>query len=243
MFGQKLVKAQKAPQQIIQTIREAILKGELPPGSRLPSEAELIDHFGVSRQTVREALRALEAFGLLSIKAGNKGGAFVSEVDMNVAQLGLSNFLFGRVGLEHLAHVRRAIEPYAAKLATKRMTSATLEILEKNLQASYAALENKDYVTLRKLEVDFHHYIVEAAGCPIFLLVHDFVQDVVLDMKNHLETKDDFSEKILASHSRLLKLLKKGDPEAVEKAVVEHVGVMEEALKRVKDGEHFLRWK
>ena len=86
------IRSRKAPQEIVYRIRGQILAGLLERGSKLPSEQELMHTFNVSRQTLREALRVLEVQGLLEIRAGSGGGAFVAEVDLETAQMGLINF-------------------------------------------------------------------------------------------------------------------------------------------------------
>ena len=72
------IRSRKAPQEIVYRIRGQILAGLLERGSKLPSEQELMHTFNVSRQTLREALRVLEVQGLLEIRAGSGGGAFVA---------------------------------------------------------------------------------------------------------------------------------------------------------------------
>ena len=79
---------------IIERIRTAILEGKLKPGDKLPPEKELGDQFGVSRQTMRESLRALEHMGLIILKKGSGGGAFIVEVERQVATQNLANYLY-----------------------------------------------------------------------------------------------------------------------------------------------------
>ena len=97
------IRSRKAPQEIVYRIRGQILAGLLERGSKLPSEQELMHTFNVSRQTLREALRVLEVQGLLEIRAGSGGGAFVAEVDLETAQMGLINFFHDKdLSIQHL---------------------------------------------------------------------------------------------------------------------------------------------
>ena len=110
----------KASQQIISQIRGLILEGKLSPGDRLPSENALTAQFQVSKQTLREALRALEYMGLIEIKKGVTGGAYVVEVDPGVAKEILTNFLFFKnLTIRNLSEIRKIIEPYAAGVAAR----------------------------------------------------------------------------------------------------------------------------
>ena len=77
----KTAKFSRISQNIVQQIRQAILQGKLKPGDRLPPEKELAEDFGVSKASLREAFRALEALGLLGVRQGVSGGAFIREVD------------------------------------------------------------------------------------------------------------------------------------------------------------------
>ena len=76
----KSVRHTNVAQQVIDQIRDAILKGKLRPGDKLPTEMELVQRFEVSKQVLREALRALQYLGLIQIRKGINGGAFVAEV-------------------------------------------------------------------------------------------------------------------------------------------------------------------
>ncbi|RLC00302.1 MAG: FadR family transcriptional regulator, partial [Deltaproteobacteria bacterium] len=75
----KTAKFSRISENIVQQIRQAILKGELRPGDRLPSEKDLAENFGVSKASLREAFRALEALGLLEVRQGVSGGAFIQK--------------------------------------------------------------------------------------------------------------------------------------------------------------------
>ena len=91
---------------IINQIRESILLGRLKPGDRLPSEQKLLEQFGVSRFTLREALSSLETLGFVEIRKGAGGGPVVKEVDIDVARDAVANFLhFQKVSIQDLSEV------------------------------------------------------------------------------------------------------------------------------------------
>ena len=125
------VRKRKVPQEIVYRIREQILSGALARGSKLPSEQELTENLNVSRQTLREALRVLEMQGLLEIRAGIGGGAFVAEVNEETAHMGLINFLHSKdLTLAHLTEVREIIEPHFAYRAAQCITEEQIAELE-----------------------------------------------------------------------------------------------------------------
>jgi GntR family transcriptional repressor for pyruvate dehydrogenase complex len=84
------VKSNKISEHIIEQIRKAIFEGKLKPGDKLPPERELIENFGVSKATLREAMRSLEVLGFLEIRKGASGGAFVTEIDSKEQRLFLA---------------------------------------------------------------------------------------------------------------------------------------------------------
>jgi GntR family transcriptional repressor for pyruvate dehydrogenase complex len=88
------VRGNKISQQIIAQIRGMIFEGKLSTGDKLPPENILTEQFGVSRQTLREALRALEFIGLIEIKKGTAGGPCIAEMDSSIAQEMLANYLY-----------------------------------------------------------------------------------------------------------------------------------------------------
>ncbi len=238
-----LIKPQKASQQIIDKIRHAILEKDLEAGQKLPSEPELMRYFGVSRQTMREALCALETMGLLKIRAGLGGGAFVSEVDLKVARSSLSNFLYGKdFSLNHITEVRLALEPGAAMHAAAHMLPEDKLDLHDILDNCRSAIERGDDLSrLRRLEIAFHARIVQATENPIWMLLHDFAESVLWDVKTQLKTQSDFSVRVLHMHENILDAIDKGDAEAAAEFMRNDIVQVEESLARIAGEQSRLR--
>ncbi len=218
---------------IISQIREAILTGALNPGDRLPSEKELVAEFGVSRQTLREAIRALEVMGFLEVRKGVGGGPVVLEVEMKTARESIENFLyFQNVSIRHLSEVRKVFEPYLAQLAAERLTSEELENLAGCHRASTGA-KTPGASTYRQ-EIAFHRLIAQASGNPVFVLIQDFVNTVLDDSKRHLRPGQDFSAEVLAAHDRILDALRARDPERAASEMHRHVCDVERSLEDLR---------
>ncbi|MDH4048829.1 MAG: GntR family transcriptional regulator, partial [Gammaproteobacteria bacterium] len=115
-------------------VRTALFDGELKPGDFLGSEAELSKQFGVSRMSVRDALRSLEALGIVDIRMGSKGGATVSEgsSDRFADALAIQLVLIG-VTKDDVLQVREAVESMAAGLAASNASSADIDRMRKLL--------------------------------------------------------------------------------------------------------------
>ncbi len=109
--------------EVEQRLRQSILDGLYSPGDRLPPERELTEQFKVSRVTVREALKNLQANGLIAIKRGMNGGAYVSDLKPDPIIENFKNLInLGKVNFAHLMHARLYIEPPTAKVAASIRT-------------------------------------------------------------------------------------------------------------------------
>lgn len=153
----------KTFERIASSIRDSVLSGELGPGDRLPPETELARRFGVSRPTLREALKALEALDVLESFTGPSGGTFVSTPDsFGIADHLTSSLvlLFGaeKVSLEELWVARETIEVRAGELAAGRRTERDLEAMLGVIEED----EGKDYASYFP-DITFHRTIAEAS--------------------------------------------------------------------------------
>ncbi|MDX6397048.1 MAG: GntR family transcriptional regulator, transcriptional repressor for pyruvate dehydrogenase complex [Gaiellaceae bacterium] len=143
-------------------IRNAILGGKLTEGERLPPERELAEQFGVSRVSVRDALRALEAMGLIEVRVGARGGAFVTAPTGSLVGQTISDMMMMQVLTpEDVVEARLIVELGTVTLATARATEANLAALrELDIQAR-EALAARTYT--RELSWDFHALLALAA--------------------------------------------------------------------------------
>jgi GntR family transcriptional repressor for pyruvate dehydrogenase complex len=237
------IRNEKAPQRIIGQIRSAILEGRLEPGEKLPGEQELTAHFGVSRQTLREALRALEILGLLEIRPGSGGGAFVSEVDLETAKDSLTNFLhFQNLSITHLSEIRKCLEPYAARLAAERMTEADLTRLREIQEKCQAILERRQFGELMVMGIAFHRTIAGTTRNPLLILILDLVENLLTDIKRVLRIDLGFSTRFLECHERIIQALTARDRERAEKEMLNDVTVVETELLRIAQDKSEIKW-
>src|SRR5512140_3282924 len=139
------VRPARASHDIVLQIKNQIFTGRIPAGNRLPSENELCEQFGVSRTTVRDALRVLESQGLVEIKVGAGGGAFVSEPRHETVSESLSNMLkMNSMNIEELAEARMVIETAIAALAAKRATAKDIAAIEEAIADARAGKHSGD---------------------------------------------------------------------------------------------------
>jgi len=156
------------PRQQVETqLRQAILDGVFRHGERLPSEARMAESFGVSRATVREALRALGESGLIVTSPGSMGGSFVQQVDhhtlSSIVLERLSNVLgCGSVTYEEVASFRDMLEVPSARLAAQNRTDANLAAIRKVIDDEKATTVDDPNVI--HLNAEFHVALADATA-------------------------------------------------------------------------------
>ncbi len=156
--------------QIASAIRDAIIAGDLIVDQRLPSEAELSEHFDVSRPTVREALKRLAAQSLIRTQRGKTGGAFVNRISFEDAysqQITTSTLLLSMnaVSFETACEARFALERACAPLSAKRRTPDHLATMRAEIhRQSQPGLTDEAFCAS---DVSFHRALVDGAGNPV----------------------------------------------------------------------------
>lgn len=217
------VRYEKGAGVIVDQVRRAVLDGKLKPGDRLPPVRQLTQVFGVSRTTLREAVRVLEALGFLEVRKGAGGGPFVVEVDMRTAQNALRNFLhFKNLSLEDLTEVRLILEPYIAEKATNQISKKELKDLEENVLKTEREVDRSGTFSY-EYEIEFHRTLASVAGNPILLLMINFMEDLLKDVKGILKPGEDFSFRVVESHKRIYQLILSGDSVAAAAEMSRHV--------------------
>ena len=164
--AQRLVRPSKVSHVVASAIVEDIVRNNLSAGERLPAEPDLAERFGVSRVSVREALRLLEMYGVVRIRQGNKGGNVVGTVDEGDLARTLSLFLrMARATYRDLMEARLEIEPFMARRAAERQDPVQLEAIREVMEqeaASTPETRESDELAIR-----FHWVIVGASGNPV----------------------------------------------------------------------------
>jgi GntR family transcriptional repressor for pyruvate dehydrogenase complex len=147
---------------IVEQIRLLIRQGQLSAGDRLPSERELCERFGVSRVTVREALRVLEANGLVEIRVGARGGAFVTAPSSRLVGEGISDLItLSSLTAVEVTESRMVFELGIVPLVCERATREDIDALYEICDRSAAALEGDEYPL--ELSAEWHTRYAQAA--------------------------------------------------------------------------------
>jgi GntR family transcriptional repressor for pyruvate dehydrogenase complex len=218
-------------QQIIRQIHTAIIAGKLTPGDKLPSENDLVKEFGISKQTLRESLRALEHMGLLESRKGTGGGTFVIEVDAEVTKLGLLNyFYFKNLSIKDLSMIRKLLEPFSAKIAAQTISDKDLLVLKNLNTSANKHLKAKNYAAALKDEITFHTTIAEQTNNPLIVLLMEFVEDILVYYKKVFHIGIDDLTVILKAHEKIYQAIKDRDGNRSFKEMLDHIEALEESL-------------
>lgn len=232
----KTARTSTITEKIISQIRTAILAGKLKPGDILPPEKHLVEQFGVSKQTLRESLRALEHMGLIDVRKGIGGGAHIVEVNMQVTKQSLVNFLyFKNLTIENLSELRKLLEPHAAANAARHISADDLQKLGRLNDVARENLNKKYLQEMSRNEIKFHRLIAQTTANPILILILDFVEDLLEDFKKVLKPDLAFSQSVLDAHDKIYAAIRGGDPDKASMEMHRHVCDVETHLASLKE--------
>ncbi len=203
------IRSSRAFDEIARQIREELAEGRLSVGQRLPSERAMSEQFGVSRNTLREALRSLEHAGLIQLHKGATGGAFITEGGGQAITAGLMDmYHLGSVQPEELTEARIWLESVVVRQACRRATKADIEALNRNIEETRAALEAGNFALRAEKNVEFHRILAQMTRNPIMVIVMNGVLDVLRHFIGKIGEYDNAY--VLPSRVRFMKHLDRG---------------------------------
>jgi DNA-binding FadR family transcriptional regulator len=218
-----VTRIQPAYAQVASQLRDLVVTGKLGPGDQLPAENELAAGFGVSRSTVREALRSLAAQNLVHTTRGVTGGTFISYVDeMAVREylktsLGLLSRSDG-VTVSELLETRASLEVPAARWAALRRTDQQIE----ELRRSTFDLSN-DPDSRFETNQHFHILLIQASGNRLMELVALPIFDVLRTRFTRDAIPVTYADEVDADHREIFQFVKEGDSKGAGEAMREHL--------------------
>ena len=173
------IRSTRGFEEIAMQIQSAIYSGKLKVGDRLPNERELGEVFGVSRTTLREALRLLEALGTIEVRRGAAGGSFVVEPAPERAGLLLGAFIhFRHATSQDLNEFRETFEAETASWAAQRATSAESVVLLKIVDQLHEVRESGSWDEFVEIDLRFHLKVAEASKNQIRLAIMQGIHEV-----------------------------------------------------------------
>ncbi|MDF2235686.1 FCD domain-containing protein [Albimonas sp. CAU 1670] len=223
----------KASDVLADRLRDLIVAGRFLPGEALPPERELAAESGLSRSSVREALRLLETEGLLTTRAGRAGGSVVTRPGRDSIARSVELFVRAHgMRLGALLDCRLAVEPMLARLAACNRTEAQLaEIAE--IHARFEASVDK-VPAYKRINLDWHLAVARASGNEPLMALMEAVAAPIRDAQEYRHvTTPELRRGAVRAHSVILEAIAAGDGEAAFKRMERHVGAYRDiALRR-----------
>lgn len=213
----------KASDVLAARLRELIVKGQITPGSYLPTERELVTESGLSRTSVRDALRILESEGLVSTRVGRAGGSMVTLPAR--ATVARSVELFVRthgIRLESLLECRVAVEPTLARLAARHRTAEQLAEME-DLHEQFVGSVG-DVAFYKRINLDWHLAVARASGNEPLMALMEAVATPIRDAMDYQHvTTPEMRAFAVRAHTVVLKAIRDRDEDAAFKRMERHV--------------------
>jgi GntR family transcriptional repressor for pyruvate dehydrogenase complex len=231
-FELRAVGRSKLSDAIVDQILEGIRSGAFGPGTVLPPERGLAERFGVSRGSVREAIRSLEYAGILDVRTGS--GTYVAEGGVSkAAVLRARAALVGEHSPLDLVVARRAIEPVCAGLAATNRSAADLEHLRRLVAEQQELLRRGEETA--EVDLSFHVAVASACRNPVLLMLYDRIaeimrQDIWLDLRRRSRELAGTPQLYLDQHRATLAAIERGDSAAASRSVDAHMQTVEERL-------------
>lgn len=210
------IRIPRASNIVIDSIRDRILSERLPSGYKLPNETELMEMYGLGRTTVREAVRLLEADGLVEVRRGPAGGTFVRHIDIREVSEALTLlFSFRETRLKEFVEFRRVIEPEIAALAAVNATEEQrAEILD--VGRGHLTADNDS-------STELHELLATACGNGVLELL---MASMSVPFARHFRPERITEQSVAsteAAHAKIARLVAAGDAAAARRAMARHM--------------------
>ena len=207
--------------QVVEELKRTITGGAYEIGDKLPTEHSLCSQLGVSRPTVRESLRVLQAVGLVELRPGR--GAFVARTTELDQQGVASWFARHKPELRELMEVRQAVEPLAVRLAALRRTDQDISRLRAIQERFDTAVTSGNASELALLDEEFHNGIVEAARNALLTKIHRLVVGELRSYRARAFAVPENAVHALEPHRQILQAIAEHEPDIAMSRMAEHL--------------------
>jgi GntR family transcriptional repressor for pyruvate dehydrogenase complex len=229
----KPIKVRKISEEIVDQIKGVIIEGKLKPGEKIPPERELIKQLGVSRISIREALKNLENQGFIDIRQGN--GSFVRSIVTDRVKDPLNIMIRENVEkIFELADVRKELEAWSAYHAAQRATESEIEALGKITREMEKYLR-KEKTPPAKLDADFHLTISQSSHntvqAHLIFTIYDVFSEYFTFLIENICFNRKYYQAIYEQHVNIYKAIKQHKPEESRGNILEHLNFVEAELK------------
>jgi DNA-binding FadR family transcriptional regulator len=217
---------------IVDQVRLLIRGRQLNPGDRLPAERELCERFGVSRVTVREALRVLEANGLVEIRVGARGGAFVTTPSRERVGEGIADLLtLSAVTAAEVTEARLILELGMIPLVCERANDTDIAALLDLCDRQEEALAGGDYHM--NLSAEFHSRLAECAhNAAVHMMLQSFRGPLLMSLERARQTAPEMGQLGVKEHRKLVHAIQRREVDRATEIMRQHLA---RTAKRVQN--------
>lgn len=232
-----MVRIPKAAELVSQELRNQIVRGQIKEGESLEAEGELMVRFGVSRPTLREAIRILESEGLISISRGARGGAVVHAPSAEVATRHVSFILQAKgTTLSDIYRVHMLLEPVVARVVAENYSQTAPQVLRQCIEEGRQQFDNDFDFGIAAAK--FRNTLIELADIPTLSLLMGMLNDIFERSWGHVTAtagaeidNSRAKRRGLRSLEKLIDLIEAGDGDGAEAHWRKHVEFVEKAMR------------
>ena len=205
-------------------LRETILAGEIAEGESLPTERELVVQTGLSRGSVREALRMLAVEGLVRTRPGRSGGNVVTLPGNDSMTNAIDRFVRGRkLPLRTIQETREFLEPALARLAAQRRTEENIRKLKSLHDELITSADN--FQSFALINIKWHNAVAEASGNELLAaLLHSISHGVAIATTTEEYDTTDTRKAVIRVHSKINEAIELQDADLAERRMRQHIG-------------------
>ncbi len=215
-------KSRRAFEEVALHIKESIFSGVHKAGQRLPSEIELAQQFGVSRPTIREALRTLELAGFITIKTGVSGGPIVKDTVLTtISNLFMDVFQMEKITVEEFTAARLAIERVILDDAIINIEEGDIKNLKENVEQAKELLAKNELAT--GVNFDFHSLLARASKNKVFIILEKTMNAINFNIRSRSPARYKTSETAVEDHEKIIEALIRKDLKSAHKILEEHI--------------------
>lgn len=215
---------------VIEKIWDLLRTKKLQPGQKIPSESEISEGLGVSRGSVREAMKILSAFGIVEIKVGD-GTYIPTEAKKPIIEPMLFSFMLYDPNLNELTEFRKIIEVDIVELiiANKDKNIKERELLEENIRefTRLRSLDSPQVEELVQIDINFHRILGSAACNKMLIRIYEFVIDYFEESIRDSHYKQNKGNRTYKAHTQILEGIKNNDIELSKKAIYDSIDLWE----------------
>jgi GntR family transcriptional regulator, transcriptional repressor for pyruvate dehydrogenase complex len=224
------LRRRRAFEEVCERIRQQLSVRALRPGDKLPAERELAEQLGVSRSALREALRSLEIAGIVELRKGVKGGAFIRPGDPTSMTRVIQDLVhLGAISLDDLTEARLLIQTGVVRLACERATQADIEAIARNVDATEEMTRQGRHDERLRYAMEFYRLLALSTRNEILTILVDALTDILLRFLRTIEGGAP-QPGLVDSRRRFLAHLKARDGDKATREIESHLARIHKLL-------------